>query len=86
MTPQEAIETIKIAQAEVEWEYPIDYAAAFDEAVKALEMQIPKKILKHGNEYLCPVCGADINCDAYIFYHAKFCEECGQKLDWGDDE
>jgi septation ring formation regulator EzrA len=45
MTPNEAIETIKIAQAEVEWEYPIDYAAAFDEAVKALEKQIPFKTI-----------------------------------------
>ena len=37
MTPQEAIETIKIAIAEVEWDYPMDYTVAFEEAIKALE-------------------------------------------------
>ena len=42
MTPQEAIDTIKIAIAEVEWDYPMDYAVAFEEAIKALEKQIPK--------------------------------------------
>ena len=37
MTPQEAIETIKIAIAEVEWNYPLDYAVAFEMAIEALE-------------------------------------------------
>ena len=36
MTNKEAIETIKIALAEVEWEYPMDYAAAFEMASEAL--------------------------------------------------
>ena len=35
----EAIETIKIAVAEVEWNYPLDYAIAFETAVNALEKQ-----------------------------------------------
>jgi hypothetical protein len=39
MTPTEAIEIIKIAKAEVEWNYPLDYQLAFDEAIKALEKQ-----------------------------------------------
>lgn len=43
MTTQEAIQTIKIAIAEVEWDYPMDYAIAFEEAIEALEKQIPKK-------------------------------------------
>lgn len=37
MTNQEAIEIIKTAIVQVEWDYPMDYAAAFDMAVKALE-------------------------------------------------
>lgn len=36
MTKQEAIETIKTAIARVEWEYPMDYAVAFDMAIEAL--------------------------------------------------
>jgi hypothetical protein len=37
MTNEEAIELIKVAQAEVEWSCPMGYAAAFDLAIKALE-------------------------------------------------
>ena len=40
MTPQEAIEIIKVAIAEVEWNYPMDYTIAFEEAIKALEKQM----------------------------------------------
>jgi hypothetical protein len=39
MTNEEAIEIIKIAIAEVEWESPLDYAAAFEVAIKALKEQ-----------------------------------------------
>ena len=37
MTTKEAIETIKRAIAEVEWDYPMDYAIAFEKAIEALE-------------------------------------------------
>lgn len=37
MTTHEAIETIKVAIAEVEWNYPLDYAIAFETAIEALE-------------------------------------------------
>jgi Asp-tRNA(Asn)/Glu-tRNA(Gln) amidotransferase A subunit family amidase len=37
MTNQEAIKTIKIAIAEVEWNYPMDYAVAFEMAIEALK-------------------------------------------------
>lgn len=39
MTNQEAIETIKIAIAEVEWNYPMDYSIALDMAITALEKE-----------------------------------------------
>ena len=39
MTNEEAIETIKTAISQVEWEYPLDYAAAFDMAIEALKKQ-----------------------------------------------
>lgn len=39
MKNEEAIQTLKLMQAQVEWDYPMDYAAAIDEAVKALEAQ-----------------------------------------------
>jgi hypothetical protein len=37
MTTEEAIETIKTAIAEVEWNYPMDYAVAFEMAIEALK-------------------------------------------------
>ena len=37
MTNQEAIDIIKTAIAQVEWDFPMDYAAAFDKAIDALE-------------------------------------------------
>lgn len=37
MTNQEAIDIIKNAIAQVEWDYPMDYAAAFDMAIETLE-------------------------------------------------
>ena len=40
MTPHEAIETIKIAISEVEWNYPMNYSVAFEMAIEALEKQI----------------------------------------------
>ena len=40
MTPEEAIKTIQVAIAEVEWDYPMNYAEAFETAIEALEKQI----------------------------------------------
>ncbi len=37
MTNQEAADLIRIAQAEIEWDYPMEYAIAFDKAIEALE-------------------------------------------------
>ena len=39
MTREEAIEIIRMAISEVEWDYPMDYAAAFDMAIEALKQE-----------------------------------------------
>lgn len=39
MNYEEARETIKIAKAEVEWDYPLDYQIAFDVAIDCIEKQ-----------------------------------------------
>ena len=36
MTPQEAIKTLEVAKAEVEWDYPLDYAVAIETAITTL--------------------------------------------------
>ena len=52
MTPQEAIKTIKVAISEVEWDYPMDYTVAFEEAIKALEERMHNcEECKHANYY-----------------------------------
>ena len=64
MTNKEAIETIKIALAEVEWEYPMDYPAAFETAIEALEKQaasewipVSERLPEGENEVLVTVSG-----------------------------
>ena len=79
MKPQEAIEIMKIAIAEVEWDYPIDYPVAFEEAIKALEKQIPKKPSQDSvGLYYFPTCP---NCHKELESYDHHCE-CGQCLDW----
>ena len=84
MTPQEAIETIKVAIAEVEWDYSMDYTVAFEEAIKALEKQIPKKPSGDYHSvphYRCPNCNREV-----VLYKDStrypYCKYCGQRLDW----
>ena len=79
MTAKEAIKTIQVAIAEVEWEYPLDYSIAFETAIEALEKQIPKKLKDDGWLY-CPICGRDVLMDRF-----DYCPDCGQALDWSDD-
>ena len=58
-------------------------------ATSALEKQIPKKPLQVENSigYNCPGCG---QCCGYVdvlsWTMPKYCIECGQALDWTDEE
>lgn len=51
---------------------------------EAVEKQIPKKPKYNGGECECPTCGDDWNSNEYGS-GMKFCWECGQKLDWSDE-
>ena len=87
MTPEEAITILKIAKTEVEWNYPLDYAIAIDTAIEALEKQIPKTPISLGEDIdrdvgQCPNCKEII--DTYEDY--KYCSDCGQAIDWRDEE
>lgn len=93
MTPEEAIKTIQVAVAEVEWEYALDYDIAFETAIEALEKQIPKKPeahtvdvekLKIGNANWCKGTTAYRcpNCNDFLSRFYDFCYKCGQALDW----
>lgn len=90
MTKEEAIKTIKIAVAEVEWNYPMDYAIAFETAISALEKQIPKKPFLYSfseshdtyTYFKCPnLC--DTFCE--VKNNMNFCPNCGQALDFNSN-
>lgn len=85
MTPEEAITILKIAKTEVEWDYPLDYAIAIDTAIEALEKQIPKKPIttKDGNKSCS--CGLVVQ-TGYIRNCLYYCDNCGQAIDWSEEE
>lgn len=89
MTNEEAIKTIKTAIAEVEWNYPMDYAAAFEAAVSALEKQIPQAAEHEDGAWsICPNCGGSICNDTEHATNKEvsYCEHCGQAIDWLNSE
>ena len=85
MQASEAIETIKCAIAEVEWNYPLDYSTALEEAIEALKYRIERRLLvpmgrlEYGSRE-CPNCHNILNKDEIC----NFCKYCGQKLNWGE--
>lgn len=67
---------------------------SIDMAIKALEKQIPKKPTYDGDgyapdgtfvwdEWICPCCGTRYEVD---YDEHDFCQNCGQKIDWSDEE
>ena len=59
---------------------PQKRAEALDVAIQALEKQIPKKPIDRCMYKECPICG-----NVEIEF-CKHCPDCGQKLDWSDEE
>lgn len=80
MNAQKTIDTMEVAIAEVEWNYPLDYAIAFEEAIKALKKQIPRKLPVDNELCHCPGCGEK----GAIMQGDNYCFNCGQALDWSD--
>ena len=54
------------------------------------ENQTTKKVKNSGEripfEWYCPTCGSVLCDDGYKDTEIAFCENCGQKLDWSDEE
>lgn len=94
MTEQEAIEDFqgenKILSQYAETKFQKEIFAKRIErnniAIKALEKQIPKKPIRKPNldwtneEVTCPSCNRNVS-----KYRNKYCD-CGQKLDWSEEE
>ena len=82
---REAIEVLEVAKAEVEWNYPLDYATNIDLAIEALKKQIPKKPIYGSDEqdYVkCGLCEYELGHMDDYFCLDNYCPNCGQKIDW----
>ena len=69
-------------------EKPADKVVAL--ACKALEKQIPKKVILGYDEQdsiCCPNCkGELLSMDWYDHWKCNYCEVCGQALDWSEEK
>lgn len=67
-----------------------EHIKSIEIAIQALEKQIPNKVVKESKwNCFCPCCGksAYTDCeDGYYNYSLDYCNGCGQKLDWSDEE
>lgn len=99
MTAKKAIEFLRIhfEYLKERWKPYPDYNVleAIRFAISAIEKQIPKKPIRHTawEDFKCPTCGSteirpydteyreyDKDCEF------EYCSDCGQKLDWSDEE
>ena len=87
MTPEEAIEGLR-HYTDNEF-YTDRFQDVCRTAIKALEKQIPKKpmhyIFDNSRYPKCPCCGDNWNMDEYGSGMVH-CWECGQLIDWSEEE
>ena len=78
---EKAVKTIKIAIAEVEWNYPLDYAIAFETAIEALQEKAertPATVVSSEDDFYH-------FCSEYnneVYKKDKYCHTCGRELKW----
>ena len=86
---------MQIEDEKNECKFTEDDYKANDMAIQALEKQIPKKPIRHTawENFKCPACGSAeiVQYDTEYREYDKdckfeYCSDCGQKLDWGDEE
>ena len=90
------MEAIKELQDNVDLPYGVTVSdEASKIAIQAIEKQIPKKPEYEADGYAdgelvydyakCPICGHDFEYGIND-WGCKYCSDCGQKLDWSDEE
>lgn len=91
MTEQEAIEKLKnmrlfmqITDDNNECKFTEDDYKANEMAIQALEKQMPKKPKERDcigfDTLACP------ECKMALYLYEPYCDNCGQKIDWSDEE
>ena len=73
---------MKLEDKDNDVKFPYETYEAVDIAIKALEKQIPKKP-KTDDRYVMYICP---RCNEFIKINKNYCMNCGQKLDWSDEE
>lgn len=95
MTEQEAVDILKSVplyryECELAKGRQSDLFNALDMSMQALEKQIPKKPYRNHRNCLfwtCPTCNEEMYWDTdYGQQKFKNCSNCGQKLDWGNED
>lgn len=91
MTEQEAIEKMKnmrlfmqIEDENKDCKFTEDDYKANEMAIQALEKQMPKKPKERDcigfDTLACP------ECKMALYLYEPYCDNCGQKIDWSDEE
>ena len=82
MTESEAIKLIENDLKLHSKDLSSKYKNGLRMAIQALEKQIPKKP-KTDDRYVMHICPW---CNDFVKVSHNYCQNCGQKLDWGDGE
>ena len=87
MKIQEAIENLKYLISGDCTDTQMDFVEEIEMAIESLEKQIPHKLSPKSSEgWKTPVCG---KCNGYMDLlqgDLEYCPNCGQKIDYGDEE
>lgn len=102
MTSKEALQWFKEELVDGKCSEECIQCNAYEQAINALEKQIPKKpktlnyglLIEYGWKYECPNCGCAVGNNKnlafaygeYLNPYEDYCCSCGQALDWSDTE
>lgn len=87
MTKEELVEAMGMAIKAIEEVQQYRATGTQEECRTAMEKQHADKPLHQGYVYVCPSCNSQVTMGSkFIRPGTKFCEDCGQKLDWSDVE
>lgn len=90
MKPEEAIAVFDKILKRYAWVEDSKSVQAIKLAKECIEKQIPKNPTKDEyGYYVCSFCGADdyaLMHDSIIANKYNFCHNCGQALDWSEEE
>lgn len=79
MTEQEAIDKLK---QHLEWGFSEKTSQAIQMAIDALETRVEKKLRMTAKTKRCPNCSRAVSSLWNTHENIRYCERCGQRLNW----